>query len=597
MFPELDVRWDGSAHEGYDRYKNVNKKQGYMVFTAACFNIATILLTQFVLKRMAPRKNLPRTRWRRVGYYLAHMPLAWQVVMWLAIDVAMLLVPYTNAMLTTPVYIHFKLWMSMLKRSGRVGLAMYPFIIFLSLRPNPLPDVLYLRLLPLHIWLSRLSIACIMFHSFGFLAKWIKNDGWKKGVPKLFGGLMGWGTAATTLLLLTLVLGYSRVRQRCYRLFFSLHIITAWASVPLMYMHCDPEANLYIFLSAALLVYNAVVRIVTAYNLSKSADSYDVVSEPESDLLLVRIDKCLMQKLVGLGRKDLRPHVHYPGAHLRINYALYNPKAWLFASHPYTIVSEPQSDTFDLVLKKSGRFFQKIFEKNYGNFSINTPFKALQPDHFERADYQHVSIVCGGAGIAFGIPIFKYLYAKNLAAGDKALGFDDDLEEAITVPPLVTLTWVFRHADDMFVLKETGIIDDYTPTSYTLNDKFRNANLDIYVTGGHRAVRAGPSVFKRVWNKILRRPVENHFIPLQELVEDIDVDSLPSDLDLLDSTKAAQTVAVNSGRLNVTEKLQLEFEGGAQNEQGCIVCCGPTPLMKEASRWASLNRVDFLEAE
>lgn len=591
---DLEPRWDGVVHLGWDRYKNINKKQGYMVFVAGCMNIATILLTQIVQKHMGPRKNSMRTapRWRRFTYYVVNMPLAWQVVLWALIDLGMLLIPYANAMATTPVYIHFKLWIGMLKRSGRVGLAMYPFIIFLSLRPSPLPDVLYLKLVPLHIWLLRLSIFCVIFHSFGFLFKWLVNDGWRKGIPKLWEGkLMPPGTIATVLLLITLVLGYSPIRQRCYRLFFSLHIITAWVSVPLMYMHCDPEANLYIFLSAALLVYNVIVRIVTAYNLGKNAD-YEVLTEPESDLIMVRIDKCLMQKLVGWRRKELRPYVHYPGAHMRISYALYNPKAWLFASHAYTIVSEPQSDTFDLVLKKNGRFSKKIFEKNYNSFSINTPFKAMQPDHFDRAAYHHVSIVCGGAGIAFGIPIFKNLYGKSLVAAEKV---DEEAEDFISVPPLVTLTWVFRHADDMFVLKEAGIIDNYTESTFTLNDNYCNANLDIYVTGGQRTPSSRFDGLKNLWNRLLRRPANENFIPLQELAEDFDV-SLLLDPDVLDPSKA-RTVAVKSSRLNVEEKFKSEFDGGKQNEQGCIVCCGPTLLVKEANRWATVNCVDFMEAE
>lgn len=50
-------------------------------------------------------------------------------------------------------------------RLGRVSVYCLPTVLFLTLRPSPLPHTLYLALIPIHKWLSRLIFLQGILHS------------------------------------------------------------------------------------------------------------------------------------------------------------------------------------------------------------------------------------------------------------------------------------------------------------------------------------------------------------------------------------------------------------------------------------------------
>lgn len=56
------------------------------------------------------------------------------------------------------------------KRMGRISVALMPPLLFLTLRPSPLPHTLYLALLPLHKWFPGLSYSNLSYtHGFTFI--------------------------------------------------------------------------------------------------------------------------------------------------------------------------------------------------------------------------------------------------------------------------------------------------------------------------------------------------------------------------------------------------------------------------------------------
>ena len=54
----------------------------------------------------------------------------------------------------------------LVKRLGRVAVALLPISYFLTLRPSPLPQTLYLQLLPMHKILTRLVVLFVTLHAF-----------------------------------------------------------------------------------------------------------------------------------------------------------------------------------------------------------------------------------------------------------------------------------------------------------------------------------------------------------------------------------------------------------------------------------------------
>ena len=61
------------------------------------------------------------------------------------------------------------------KRLGRIPANCLPTILFLTLRPSPLPHTLYLTLIPIHKWLSRLIIIQSVIHTVLYLGYFQKR--------------------------------------------------------------------------------------------------------------------------------------------------------------------------------------------------------------------------------------------------------------------------------------------------------------------------------------------------------------------------------------------------------------------------------------
>lgn len=578
----LDKRWDGDG--AGSPWANINKKYGYMVFALSCANVVTIGVLACLKVRLLPQANKTDGIFTRTLRKLVYFPLWLLVVVWLVFMALLLLIPWYLGIKETPDYIHFKIGLGMLKRAGRLGLSLYPLIIFLSLKPNPLPNVLYMHLIPLHKWISRILIASISLHSLGFFGFWIhKNE-----LHKTFDKLMFPGVVNFFLLFIVLVLGIKGIRERCYKLFYALHIITAWVTLPLMYLHSMPEANLYIFGSLYLLVYHTAAKIYLSYNIRDKIDetnSYYTTSVPDSNLLLVRIPR---EKVVKASMKFKKEQdgsmltYFLPGSHIRISPSLMNPKSWLFATHPYTIASLDHEEYVDLVIKKSTRFAQHLASQRYFCYTVSLPFPAFDDFFFSRNLNDNITIVCGGSGLAFGIPLFKYFHQRNRKE-----------DEELVKTPNVRFCIIVRRKEDLFVLQEAGIceyLEDPDSDSLELAPDYRDAKIDIHVTGSSEPVKRQTLIsrIKAAVQRFRKQPSETQYYQMEDLQEPM-LEAEATKASVADNGVA---VEVQVGRPDVASLLG-KFHEGTEEESSIVVACGPETLLADCGGWCHHNNVEF----
>jgi NAD(P)H-flavin reductase len=305
------------------------------------------------------------------------------------------------------------------KRMGRFSYVLVPFDIFLSLKPNPLPNVYYLEMIFLHKWLGRIIALLGGLHSAGFLIIWlVRGEGQILKMFKLENFL---GVLAITGFLVSTVVSLVFFRRRFYKTFFTTHLVIAWAVVFLLQFHARPGVTLYTLLNISLIFLQIISK------LAKSSDvTIEKISEPNSSLEIIQFNNIWTSGFV-------------PGSHIRVSYPKKNPLTYLLPSHPYTIASRPGEQKIKLVVQRC------TFDLKSGQtHSVFGTFPSIHPHFFKTVD--RVLLIAGGSGISFVLGIYEEL-AKNSSVS-------------------ISLVWVTRNEGDLWILKHFHI------------DK-----ADIYITG------------------------------------------------------------------------------------------------------------------
>ena len=302
------------------------------------------------------------------------------------------------------------------KRLGRNCMSLYVPLLFLTMRPSPLPNVLYLNLVPIHKWLGRLLVFQALLHTILYTCLYYKREVlWKlKKLANLYGifSMIGF--------IIIAALSMSKIRRKDYRIFYISHYAMTWMTVIMLQYHARPRATYYTFANLAILLFQI------AYRLSMTrVIRFDDVEEISPSFKRVRIPtKLLAKKAVS------------PGCHLRINNKHDNFFKNIFFNllvplqHPYTIESLPSDDQCALIIK-NGRF-PIVKGKNYyvtGAFEPRLPFfnnSIFSNDDSKRQNAmpraisslfgnkdKKVIIVTGGSAVSFGLPILQILNAEN----------------------------------------------------------------------------------------------------------------------------------------------------------------------------------------
>lgn len=305
------------------------------------------------------------------------------------------------------------------KRMGRISLALMPPLLFLTLRPSPLPHTLYLALLPLHKWISRIVVLESILHTWFYLYYMYINDTLyvkMRKLPNIY------GVIALGLFLLIAITSVRYARRWSYRVFYYVHYVSTWLILVFLHYHARPGISYYTTLNVLILtgqiVYRLYITNVTRVTIVPISSSLSLLEFPLTDL----------------PKKPI-----LPGGHLRINIYHRNFLRRFFShlipfQHPFTIASIPSDNLVRLIIR-NGHFPLRTNEKYYITgafepelsfiskptvpFNITTkssknPFRnnssALinSPLNF-LIKAQRVFMCVGGSGISFGLPLLRIL--------------------------------------------------------------------------------------------------------------------------------------------------------------------------------------------
>lgn len=302
------------------------------------------------------------------------------------------------------------------KRLGRVAVALMPALLFLTLRPSPLPQSLYLTLLPIHKWVSRIVVLASFLHSVLYIWYMYLNGSLYVKIWKLANL---YGVFSMILFIVLAVTSLRKVRRIHFRLFYYTHYICTWLVVIFIHLHARPGVPYYTTMNCAILLYQIIYR-----TMHTSVVTPNII--PLSPTLT----------LVEFPLSKLKHKPILPSCHVRIN--IYNKnliKRWFMnivpIQHPFTIVSLPTDETVRLLIR-NGNFplihnskyyvtgaFEPIltFIKKPGQLRIGrdlnpftiSSYSLMQSPLRYIINAKRVLICVGGSAISFGLPLLRIL--------------------------------------------------------------------------------------------------------------------------------------------------------------------------------------------
>lgn len=315
-----------------------------------------------------------------------------QICLWLALFTAMTLIDINGGDL-----------IFVAKRMGRLCAVSLPTVFLLTLRPSPLPQTLYLALLPIHKWLSRLVVLLAVLHTIVYCGYFHVNNTWEKAWK--LENLYGW--LAVLGFVLIVITSLLKVRDRTYKTFYFNHYFWSWVTVIALPFHIRPvNTSIANALNIAILSYQIVSRLGLA-KLSGTADFHVIDVSP--NLACVQFPNHL------IANKAINPGAHVRITNLHPNILVRFFKQLIPNYHPYTLASLPLDRQQRLIVRKSS--FKWDSHRRYivvGTYdpkfllikSANTADKNFSISKLS-VNARKILIVIGGSAISFAIPILR----------------------------------------------------------------------------------------------------------------------------------------------------------------------------------------------
>lgn len=285
-------------------------------------------------------------------------------------------------------------------RLGRVATYCLPTLLFITLRPSPLPKVLYLSLLPMHKWVSRIVVLQSAIHTVLYLVYFHQKKAMFKAVKRAnFYGIIA--MAAFVIIAFT---SLPKVRRLSYRIFYVNHYLCTWVVVIALHLHARPGIPGITLLNICILLTQA------CYRLKNTRKCQINVVPVSSDLILVLLPNSALSIKSAL-----------PGCHIRLidNGGNVVPNLWkriiMPLQHPYTLASLPGDEYQKLIIRKGQFKFDKA--KKYlvtGSYLPHLNFMRPKRKGNARSLLFNVKckrclIVVGGSAISFALPILRVL--------------------------------------------------------------------------------------------------------------------------------------------------------------------------------------------
>lgn len=341
------------------------------------------------------------------------------------------------------------------KRLGRIPAICMPPILFLTLRPLPLPHTLYLAVLPIHKWMARLIVVQAVVHTIIYLFYFQFKNGlfhkaWKRE------NLYGWVALFGFLVITVTLLG--QMRNRYYRLFYINHYLWTWVIVAMLQVHIRPwNYKWYTAANVAILIWQIAARVyMLVYSTTRSQIGFVEVKQALPLFTVVQFPKQFLAV----------PHKN-PGAHLRLTLL---PKQWwrrwwrlaVPMYHPYTLALLPNDKTQLLIIRELT--FRLVNDGDYVICATYDPKllfitrdthhqKTKKPAKFQilrlHINAKRMLIVIGGLAVLFALPLIRVATYHGIP---------------------VKVVWVVRDFRDVQVLKH-------------YEDVVSGDDFEIYVTG------------------------------------------------------------------------------------------------------------------
>lgn len=345
-------------------------------------------------------------------------------------------------------------------RLGRVPVYCLPTVLFLTLRPSPLNEVLYLQLLPIHKWLSRIVILQSLLHTLFYIYLMSQNGTLFK--LSKFDNMNG--IVAMFAFIIIIITSLPIIRRSFFKIFFINHYICTWIVTLTLYFHVRPGIPYLTLLNCFILLYQIYYKFkiskISKISTVKIADQMIIVNLPNDSIS----NKC-----------------NLPGCHIRlIDYDDTKPKFWNYLKllfipiqHPYTLASLPVDKSQKLIVRVGNykiknnnnylitgsylphlSFIKKLKSTNNISNSLLPTFNNNNNNGLNSllvsTKVKKCLIVVGGSAISFALPILRILNYNG---------------------SMVKIIWVIRDHEDLKVL-------DYFK-NYLINDDC----IDIFITG------------------------------------------------------------------------------------------------------------------
>lgn len=389
--------------------KQVTAKYGKITLISTLIIIASLPLLKTIkswyLRRAASKRNSITSKSHGLLHRLVfHSEVSKTIIFWSALS---LVLNYAET---------YDDLMFIAKRLGRVSCACLPGLLFLTLRPSPLPKTLYLSLLPIHKWLSRIVVLEGFIHTIIYLIYFYQQN----NLFKIKKATNLWGIVAMIAFILIALTSLPKIRRISFNTFYITHYVMTWISVIAVHLHAKPGIGLYTILNIIILL------VQVGYRLYYST---------KTKILVIPISPTLA--LVELPLSSIPKQSILPGSHIRINNKNGLLKDLFFKliplAHPFTVASLPNDPTVKLIIRR-GNFQLRTNQDYYitGAFEPKLDFikeQSLFHKLFEpkrsllttsplkySIDAHRVLIVVGGSGISFGIPLLRILNYNGISA-------------------------------------------------------------------------------------------------------------------------------------------------------------------------------------
>lgn len=335
-------------------------------------------------------------------------------------------------------------------RTGTIATVNMIPLFLLAGRNNPLIkllDMSFDNYNLIHRWTGRIVVVEAVLHGVFWMAREVIEGGWKSVAPQMADTndtMVLTGTIGACAFATILLQSPSIVRHAFYETFLHVHIVLAFVSVVVVWMHLDGDKQQDLVIAALMIwIAERTYRVYTIIrtNVGQGVTHAEVEALP-GDALKITL-------------RVVRQWKFRPGQHVY----LYMPSAGLWTSHPFSIAWSQESDStadekglpvatqdvlkkkttnMSLIVRRRTGFTERMWkraERSQGNKFVTTAFVEGPYGSKNFQSYGTVMLFAAGVGITQQVPQVRDLvraYANGTCATRK-----------------VTLVWIIQSPEHL----------------------------------------------------------------------------------------------------------------------------------------------------